>query len=215
MSPAKSKKEITDIVHEGIKLNKFKNTQIKIVQTGGVSPDGFTPTAKPNFFILFQNASIYPDEVYKKGIKLLTSPLMRQFPDAKTINYAASIVEVQKAMKKRARDILHTDAKGNIYEATRSNFYAIKNGRLVTAKDGILLGITRNAILEVAEDLKIPVDFRFLNKSELTSIDEAFISNSSQEIAPVVVIDNIKIGDGKVGKFTKKLLNALRQIAHR
>lgn len=214
ITPAKSKKEIIDIVHEGIKLNKFENTQIKIVQTGGVSLDGFTPSGKPNFFILFQKSSIYPPELYSKGIKLLTSPLMRQIPQAKTINYMASIVEVQKAMKQGAKDILHTDENGSIYEATRSNFYAIKKGKLITAQEGILLGITRNAILDIAEELKIPVDLRTLNKSELPNIDEAFISNSSQEIAPVVVIDNKKIGDGKVGRFTKKLLKALRQIAH-
>jgi len=214
IKPVKSKKEIIDIVHKGIKLNKFENIQIKIVQTGGVSPDGFTPSAKPNFFILFQKAAIYPPELYSKGIKLLTSGIMRQIPQAKTINYMASIVEVQKAMKQGAKDILHTDEKGNIYEATRSNFYAIKNGNLITARDGILLGITRNAILDLADKLKIPKEFRFLNKSELSSINEAFISNSSQEIAPVVAIDRTKIGNGKVGRLTKILLREFRKMAH-
>src|SRR3990167_6018335 len=127
ITPVKSKKEITDIVHEGIKLNNFDNTQIKIVQTGGVSPDGFTPSVKPNFFILFQKAAAYPNELYSKGIKLMTSPVMRQIPQAKTINYAASIAEVPKAQKQGAKDILHTDEKGNIYESTRSNFFAIKD----------------------------------------------------------------------------------------
>ena len=213
ITPVKSKKEITDIVHEGIKLNNFDNTQIKIVQTGGVSSDGFTPSVKPNFFILFQKAALYPPEIYSKGIKLITSSLMRQMPQAKTINYAASITEVQTAMKLGAKDILHTDAKGNIFEATRSNFFAIKNGKLITAQDGILHGITRNAILDLANKLKIPVNLRTVIKSELATIDEAFISNSSQEIAPVVVIDNITIGDGKVGQLTKKFIKALRSMA--
>jgi len=215
ITPVKSKKEIEDLVNEGIKLNNFDNTQIKIVQTGGVSPDGFTPSTNPNFFILFQKAALYPSEIYNKGIKLITSSLMRQIPQAKTINYAASIAEVQKAQKQGAKDILHTDEKGNIYEATRSNFFAVKDGKLITAQEGILFGITRNAILELAKKMKIPVDFRTVNKSELSTIDEAFISNSSQEIAPVVVIDNTTIGDGKVGPLTKKFINELQRMAIR
>src|SRR3989344_5385116 len=151
ITPVKSKKEITDIVYQGIKLNNFENTQIKIVQTGGVSPDGFTPSAKPNFFILFQKSALYPSEIYNKVIKLITSSLLRQIPHATTTNYAATIVEVQKAQKQGAKDILHTDEKGNIYEATRSNFFAIKDGKLVTTQDGILFGITRNVILELAK----------------------------------------------------------------
>lgn len=205
MKPVLSKKEISAIVHEGIKKNTFKNTQIKFVQTGGVSSDGFKPNGKPSFFILFYDAKPYPAEMYTKGIKLLTSFIMRQVPEAKTINYMASIAEVQKANKVGAADILHTDGEGNIYEATRSNFYAIKNGQLITAQKGVLLGITRIVILEIAKKLKIKVDLRSLNKSELKQIDEAFITNSSQEIAPVVRIDKQIIGNGKVGEITQRI----------
>ncbi len=213
MKPVLSKKEISVVVHEGIKKNKFKNTQIKFVQTGGVSPDGFMPSGKPSFFILFYEAKPYPSIMYTKGIKLLTSSIMRQVPTAKTINYMASIAEVQKAHKVGAVDILHTDQTGKIYEATRSNFYAIKNGQLITAEEGVLLGITRIVILEIAKKLKIKVVLRSLNKSELNQIDEAFITNSSQEIAPVVRIDKQIIGNGKVGSRTKSLMAEFRKVA--
>ena len=212
VTPVYTHQEITDIVMEGIKKNNTNNVAIKIVQTGGVSVDGFTPGEKPSFFVFFTNAPVYPTEFYTKGIKLMTSPVMRQFPTGKSINYMASITEVIKAQKKGAKDILHTDIKGNIYEATRSNFYGVKNGKLITAEDGILLGITRKVILQLAKRLKIPVIKKSIKVNQLSSLDEAFISNSGQEIVPVVQIDTIKIGTGKIGSTTQLLMNEYKNI---
>ncbi len=212
IKPVKSKYEIAQIIRTGIKKNGFKHTQIKFVQTGGISPDGFTPSGKPSFFMLFFEAKPYPKKMYTKGVKLLTSLLMRQMPTAKTINYMASISEVQRAHTASAVDILHTDEKGDIYEATRSNFFAIKNGQVITAQYVILLGITRKVILEIAKKINLKVTFRNVNKSELKSIDEVFICNSSQEIVPVVKVDKQAIGNGKVGPLTKKIMEEFHKI---
>ena len=211
MSLVYSKEEIIKIVEEGIQKSGFEHTNIKLIQTGGVSPDGFTPAEKQTFFIYFYEAHDYPEEMYANGVSLNTSHLMRQNPLAKTINYAASIVEVQKAKKSGAVDILHTDCNGNIYEGTRSNFFAIKNNVLITAEDGILKGITRKAIIEIAQELAIPVAYRLISTSELSSIDEAFVSNSSQEIVPVVKIDETNIGEGTVGQVTQKLIQMFQK----
>ena len=204
-----SKKDIADIVYEGIRKNKVDVT-IKIVQTGGVSPDGFTPGGKVTFFVLFVKVIPYPEEMYLKGIKLITSKLMRQIPQAKSINYMGSIVEVMKAQKKGAKDILHSDGK-YVYESTRSNFYIIKKGNIITPAKGILHGITKKAVFTVAKQLGIPVIEKAVRISDLAFVDESFITNSSMEIVPVVQIDNMIIAKGKVGQTTIQLMNRFKK----
>ena len=206
MTPKYSKEEITDIIHEGIAMNGFPNTYIKFIQTGGQSPDGFMPAQDQTFFVYFAKGEEMPQSLYDQGIKVCTSNLMRQLPEIKTTNYAASIVEIQKS---GAADILHTDSNGNIYEATRSNFFGVKDGKLITAETGILKGITRKVILEIVEKEGIDLELRFVNRAELSDLDEAFISNSSHEITPVVQIDDIKIGDGKPGEMADRLLKSI------
>ena len=210
MTPKYSKEEITRIIHEGIKANGFPNTYIKFIQTGGISPDGFMPARDQTFFVYFAKGEDYPKELYEQGIKVCTSDLMRQLPEIKSTNYAASIVEIQKARKTGGVDILHTDTEGNIYEATRSNFFGVKDGKLITAETGILKGITRKVILEIAEKENIGLKLRFIQKSELFELDEAFITNSSHEITPVVRIDTIEIGNGKPGEMTEKLTHLFK-----
>ncbi|QQS43849.1 aminotransferase class IV family protein [Candidatus Roizmanbacteria bacterium] len=212
MTPKYSKEDMTRIILEGIKMNGFANTYIKFIQTGGLSPDGFMPARDQTFFVYFAKGEEMPQSLYETGIKVCTSSLMRQLPDIKSTNYAASIVEIQKVQQTGAVDILHTDSEGNIYEATRSNFFGVKNGKLVTAETGILKGITRKVILEIAENENIPVELRFINKSELADLDEAFITNSSHEITPVVMIDETRIGDGKPGEMVVNLLYLFKQI---
>ncbi len=206
MKPVNSKEEISALVMEGIEKSGFTHTNIKLIQTGGVSADGFTPSETQTFFIYFYEAHDYPQEMYTDGVALKTAQLMRQNPLAKTINYGASIVEVQKARISGAVDILHTDSELNIYEGTRSNFFAVKNNVLITAENGILKGITRKVIIEIAQELAITVEYRLISTSELSTIDEAFFTNSSHEIVPVVKIDETTIGVAAVGPMTQKLI---------
>lgn len=211
LTPQYSKEEMEVIINEGIIKNGFENTNIKMIQTGGVSHDGFTPNGNSAFFVYFYEAVDYPDKFYQNGIAVRTTNLMRQLPDAKSINYGACIVEVIQAAKKGAKDVLHTDADGNIYEATRSNFFAVKNGKLITADKGILMGITRTVILELAHELNIEIKFQFPKRENIKEYDETFITSSSLEVMPVVKIDDITIGNGKPGEVTKKLHSEFRK----
>ncbi|PIZ65143.1 hypothetical protein COY14_03015 [Candidatus Roizmanbacteria bacterium CG_4_10_14_0_2_um_filter_36_9] len=211
MEPVLTKAEIADIVLQGIEKSAFAQTNIKFIQTGGVSPDGFTPSEKQSFFVYFYEFHDFPKEQYTQGTAHRTSRVMRQLPEAKTINYAASITEVVKAQKLGFEDILHTDNVGNIYEGTRCNFYGIKNDTLITANKGILEGITRKVIFEIAKELGIEIDFRFVTTAELPELDEAFTSNSSHEIVPTVRIDSTSIGDGVVGPLTIRFMEEFRK----
>ncbi|MBP9691456.1 aminotransferase class IV family protein [Candidatus Woesebacteria bacterium] len=206
-----SREELTTILNEGIKRNGFAHTNVKFIQTGGISEDGFIPASEQTFFAYFYEATDIPQETYEKGISVKTSPLMRQLPLAKTINYAASIVEVQKALAQGAIDIIHTDADGNMYEATRANLFGVKDGVLITAGEGVLLGISRKVILEIAEKLQLPVEFRFIHTSEIDTLDEAFVSNSLYEVMPVTEIDGVVLSGGKAGEMSQMLLKEFRK----
>ncbi len=212
MIPKYSKEKIAKIIIDGIEKNGFPNTYIKFIQTGGISPDGFMPSEEQTFFVYFAKGEEMPRSLYEQGIKVSTSSLMRQLPEIKTTNYAASIVEILKARKTGSVDILHTDSDGNMYEATRSNFFGVKDGKLITAAKGILQGVTRKVVLEIAEKEHIDVELRFINTSEIPDLDEAFITNSSHEITPVVRIDGITIGNGKPGEMTGSLLQSYSQL---
>ncbi len=214
MHSIKNPFEIEEIVLAGIEKNRFENTTIKIVQTGGVSVDGFIPSGEPSFFVIFSPLTELTSKMYEDGIKLLTANLKRQLPYAKTLSYIAGIVEVQKAMKVGAKDILYIDNTGNIYEATRANFFAIKNNELITADKDILFGITRKVILEIAEKAGLKPVLRFLNTVELNEIDEAFISSSSYELMPVTNINNVIIDSGKCGGKTMRLMEEFKKITN-
>lgn len=212
MSSVHTHEEIAALITEGIEKNGFEHTDIKMIQTGGPSTDGFTPEQRSSFILYFFPAHINPKEAYEKGVSVETVYLLRQLPEVKTINYAASIVAVSKASKHGAIDILHTDKKGNIFEGTRNNFFIVKDGDLITANTRILFGITRKVILEIIEKRKLSLKFRLPNISELSKLSEAFITSSTKEIMPVVKINDVTIGKGTVGHITLELMKDFNAI---
>ncbi len=209
MKSIRTRKEITDIVYEGIRRNKFNETNIKIIQTGGMSDDGVIPNGKHVFIAMFSPAIIYPNAYYEKGIKLITAPMGRIYPGAKSLNYMAGVIALQQAKKINAVEALYVD-KTYIYECVTSNFFAVINSQLVTTKHAILRGITRKVIFTIAKELKISVIERDLLVTELAKLDEAFITASNKEVMPVVKIDNTYIGNGKPGIMTRTIMASFK-----
>ena len=207
-----TKQELKKIITEGLKRNAkaAKDFNIRIVVTGGISPDSIS-IGKPSLIVLYTEAHDYPPEFYTKGIKVTTFRLKRFIPEAKSINYMAGVLELKKAREHGATEIIHIDESGEIYEGMTSNFYAVINGEIVTRPSEILEGITKKIVRKIAKDLKIPFVERTLNISELKSIDEVFVTASNKEIMPVHTIDKTKIGSGKVGALTSKLIAVYRK----
>lgn len=205
IKPVGSKKEISKIVKEGIRKNHFENTNIKIIQTGGMSDDGITPNGQCSFIVMFTPATVYPKKYYSHGIKLITFPMGRIYTAAKSLNYMSGVLALQKAKEEKAVEVLYTDGK-KIFECITSNFFAVINAKLVTAKKDILIGVTRNIVIQLAEKLGIKTEERDLFFKEIPRFQEAFISASNKEIMPVVKIDNKIINKGKVGEVTKKIM---------
>ncbi len=205
----KSKKELTEIINKLLKKNNFREATIRLVLTGGVGKDSLTPRGKPSFLILAEPLHPFPREYYTKGIKLITTEYQRDNPRAKTLNYTCLLQNKPKLNLARAQEILYT-SKGNVLECSTSNFFIFKNNALITPKDDILIGTTRNLVLKLARK-KFKVNERKIRIKELKEADEIFITATIKRVMPVTKINNLQIGNSKVGKNTKILMNLFTQ----
>ncbi len=209
-----SKEKLKKLVLETLKKNNLPEANIKIVASGGVSPDQITPSEKPTLVILVYPPAVYPKSYYEQGIKVITVPFGRAFPKAKSINYIPAIIALTKAKKEKAVEALYLNEDNEVLEGTTSNFFVFKNKILVTPKDGILSGITREVVIELAGK-EFKVELRPIKYDELKTIDEAFLTASNKEVMPIVAVDNQIISDGKVGRNTKRVMESFKNYGYK
>lgn len=198
-----SLKEMDSTIRTLSKKNEMKHAAVRTVITGGVnSSKGFD---KQNFFILFEKTPQISESIYKQGGKLITHNHQRVIPQAKTTNYITYIRMQKEQKKQKAVEILYT-SEGKVLECATSNFFIIKGNELITPKDNILIGTTRNLIIKLAKDHYKVIE-RDVSIKELKSADECFLTASFKKVCPIVQIDSHKIGKGKVGEETKLLMD--------
>jgi len=150
-----------------------------------------------------------PPELYETGVRLDFAPhLQRAQPEAKTADFA---MKRRVAVKREAYELLLLDAAGHILEGTSSNFYAVRDGAVWTAGEGVLEGITRQIILELLSPLGIPLRLEPVHVDDLPRLDEAAMSSSSRALLPVVEIAGQQIGDGRPGPVTRRILAAYNE----
>lgn len=192
------------IIRDTIRLNVYKHATVRVLVTGGESEDGITPSGPPELVVMITPLGERDMERFARGIRLITTRLQREAPEAKTTNYMAAVRALKGAARRGASDALFVNAQGHVLEATRSNFFIFRGDTLVTPREGVLYGVTRNVVLELARG-RFPIKERPILLEELPLADEAFITSSSKEITPVVQIDDLVIGDGKPGPRTYAL----------
>lgn len=185
---------------------------IRLLLTGGNSPDSMS-IAEPNFAIILEYLPPSPKELYENGVKLLTYNFQRTFPLSKTTNYVTAIKMAPQVKAANAFDLLYVHS-GEVLELTRNNFFLIKGNSLITAKDGVLLGVTRKVILELAST-HFNVEVRRVDASELHTADEAFLTGSAKKIIPVVQLDEHVYGNGQPGEGTKKIIRLFDEYAEK
>ncbi|MBW2433193.1 MAG: aminotransferase class IV [Deltaproteobacteria bacterium] len=203
-----SHQELIDIVLDTLHRNSFQESNIRIVVTGGSSPDFITPQGKPRLLVLVTRAPVLPEAWYTDGVRIITFFSERSIPGAKSIDYVAATIALKQAKGQGAIEAVYVDHRGRVLEGTTSNIFALINGKLVTPGTGILSGVTRKAVLDLAAKT-LPVDIRDLRLDELTSADEVFITGTNKMIVPVVQVDRSPIGDGRPGRVTQTLMRAL------
>lgn len=151
----------------------------------------------------------YPAPLYSAGATCTTSRLARVNPLAKTTHFISPASEARASLDPRVHELLLVDDSGRILEGSSSNFFAVLDGALRTAGDGVLLGVTRSIVLRLAAEL-MPVHEEPIWVSDLPRCSEAFITSSSREVMPVVRVDGLPVGDGSPGPVTRDLMRRYR-----
>ena len=206
-----SRTEINSMIEQLMLANNMPDSGIKILLTGGYSPDGYS-IAEPNL-IISQHPITRDDLAENKGIKLLPFEYHRPFSQVKSIDYVMGIQALKKAKEAGANDVVYVQ-NGLLSECPRANFFLISDdGTLLTAGDDVLQGITRMKILEVAKE-HFKIEVRDISLEDLKNASEAFISSTTKNITPVTeVLGHKEFGAG-VGKVTKQLQVLLNQLMY-
>lgn len=204
-----------ELLKEKIRLllqqNKMGTSGIKLLLTGGYSDDLYSPSI-PNFMILNLPVFHLPGD-FGEGVRLLLLDYKRHMPEVKTTYYLPSIALLSKMKEKGAIEVLYHH-NGLISETTRANIFFIKNRTLITPASGVLRGITRKYVLQVAGEI-MPVEEKEVQLEELWDCDEAFITGTSKHVLPVIEVDGKMIGNGRPGVTTRDISDAFENYFSR
>jgi branched-chain amino acid aminotransferase len=198
LTVAKTREELLALINTLQQKNNIPDSGIRIMLTGGYSPDGYT-LVKPNLVISQYPLQVPISEAFQKSVRLITYPHQRQMPETKTIDYLMAIWLQPHIRENGADDVLyHND--GVLSECPRSNFFIVTAGDvLVTPARHILKGIIRGKVLELARR-QFKTEERDIGLEELLTAKEAFITSTTKHILPVVRIDDKAIGRGLPGE---------------
>jgi branched-chain amino acid aminotransferase len=197
--------ELSALVMETFGRNTHKESNIRVIVTGGSSSDFMNPQGNPRLIIMVTALPDMPPEWYRDGIHIITQPAERALAGAKSINYVQASLALKTARKKGAQEAVYVVPQGLVLEGTTSNIFAISDGRLITPGRDILPGITRQVILDLARS-RFSVQVRDVFLSELLEADEVFICGTNKGIVPVVQVDDTVIGKGSPGPETRLLI---------
>jgi branched-chain amino acid aminotransferase len=209
-----SESELIQLVEETLRRNPPVESNVRILVTGGTSPDFITPQGRPRIAIMVAPLSQYPPAWYAEGAKIITVAHTRAIPGAKTIDYIRAIMVLAEARQKGAIEAVYVDPDGFVREGTTSNIFAFIGDRLVTPGMDILNGITRQKVLGLAEGI-YSVDIRDLRRRELVHADEVFITSSNRLIVPIARVDDEVIGTGRPGERTQAVMQAFSAFTQR
>lgn len=209
--------QISDAMYETMSANGIAGDgYIRLVVTRGVGLLGVSATraACPTVFIITDKIALYPPEVYERGMHCIISSYTRNHnnsvsPRIKSLNYLNNVMAKLEAHDAGANEAIMLNFEGHVAECTGDNIFVLKNGALITpgTSEGILEGITRGVVLELARRRSIPVLEACLLRHDLYCATECFATGTAAEIAPITQIDKRQIGDGKPGPITKKLMH--------
>lgn len=192
---------------------------VRVIITRGQGSIGLDPSLadKPRRVIIVQPLSVPPAAFYADGVGAVSYRTQRNTDrtsaeGAKIGNYLVSVLAMREATRAGAVEALVVDAEGRVLEGSSSNVFVVSGGTIVTAPTsaGILAGITRHHVLELASELGVPVELRAPTLEEAYRADELFISSSIRELMPIVRLDQRAVGGGRPGPVFRRLLEAFR-----
>jgi len=204
-----SLEDICEAVVRTLEKNDHDEANIRIVITGGVSPDNITPQHNGKLMVMVTPVHRLPEWWYTDGAKIVTVETERHVPGAKSINYIPAIMALNIARREDAIEAIYINRHTQALEGTTTNLFAFYDDQLVTPKASLLPGITRQVMLEIIDGV-FPLHMRDLHREELYDADEVFITASNKEVVPIIQIDDKMIAGGEPGKNTRKVMELFR-----
>jgi branched-chain amino acid aminotransferase len=217
-----TKAALAQAVNDTVKVNGIQDGYIRLVVTRGAGTLGLDPnrTADPQVIVIADRISLYPEELYRKGLEIVTVSVMRNHPAAlspriKSLNYLNNILAKIEGLKAGCVEALMLNVKGEVAECTGDNIFLVRHGRLTTpsVEAGILEGVTREAVIELARASGREVRETPLTKHNVYIADECFLTGTAAEVIPVVKVDDRRIGDGQPGPVTRDLMERFHALA--
>ncbi len=218
-----TKDQMIQAVVDTLNQNNLDDAYIRVIVTRGVGDLGLDPKKchrTPGVVIITDKITLYPDELYRNGMAIITVSTVRNHPEAlnpqlKSLNYLNNILAKIEASNAGFNEAIMMDTQGYVAECTGDNIFIMKNGVLVTPLTGRLRGITRDVVLELAEKDGVKTFEGFLTRHEIYNADECFLTGTAAEIIPVVKVDGRLIADGKPGCFTQKFIQQFKEVTTR
>lgn len=203
--------------------NSFAEAYVRILVTRGIGDLTYDPAATPHpsVIVIVKPAPVVPDDHYRRGVKVCMVDVIRNHPRSvnpliKSNNLLNNALGMQQALRRGGIEGVFRNYRGDLSECSQSNLFIVKDGvlRTPTLEAGLLAGITRAFVMEVAKDLGLPAEEGTLLDQDLFAADEAFFTSTTKELVPIVQVDDQTIGAGAPGPVTRKLLAEYRRLAN-
>jgi len=216
-----SREEMIEATLETIRQNDLHDGYIRLLVTRGVGSLGLSPDScrRPSVIIIAATIALYPDSLYEKGLTLATCSVRRIPPAAlspriKSLNYLNNILAKIEAQQADAAEGVMLNEQGYVAECTGDNLFVIKKGVISTPpiNAGILAGVTRAVVFELANKNEIPIKEEDLTRYDILVADECFLTGTAAEVIAAVQLDRRPIGDGHPGPITLKLVEEFRGL---
>lgn len=219
LTPKQMEKAIVDTLKE----NNLTDAYIRLIITRGVGDLGLDPRkcfGGATIIIIADKITLYPKELYNKGMEIMTVPTIRNNPEAlnpqlKSLNYLNNIMAKIEANNAGYSEAIMMDSAGYVAECTGDNIFIIKDRVLATPCQGRLKGITRQVVLDIAKKLKLEIKETFITRHEVFISDECFLTGTAAEVIPVVKVDGRQIGEGKPGLITGKIMKGFKDATNK
>jgi branched-chain amino acid aminotransferase len=219
-----SREALSDATVATVKANDKHEGYIRLIVTRGPGSLGIDPRRcdEPQVIIIVDDISLYPAEVYEKGMEVVTASVTRNHPNAlnpriKSLNYLNNILAKMEATRAGCQEAVMLNHVGEVAECTGDNIFIVKRGTLKTPPPnaGALEGVTRGAVIELARSAKIPFEETTLSRHDLYTADEFFLTGTAAEVVAVVKCDGLAIGGGKPGPITRQLRELFFALARK
>jgi branched-chain amino acid aminotransferase len=216
------REQMTEAVLSTVKANNKQDGYIRLVVTRGAGNLGLDPRkcGDPQVIVIVDDITLYPEELYQNGLEVITAATIRNHhnavnPRVKSLNYLNNILAKMEAIRAGCLEAIMLNHNGEVAECTGDNIFVVKHGVLRTPpiSAGILEGITRDAVIELARTADITVEEITLTRHDVYTADECFLTGTAAEVVPVVKCDGRPIGSGKPGPVTRQLRERFFQLA--